>query len=329
MPTSLSAPPVGVTGYDDIDALNNNQNAMLEEQKKLQEQIIDAGLQKAQLENDYNLQQTEKQAQEQGKALYQNYKKESNQYGANAEALASQGLANSGYAESSRVRLFNDYQRNVTSLMNNVAEIKAKTNLEMQKAYLDADVTKAQNALDLYKQQMNNMLQIFQMRTEREKLLYNRQYQTYRDAIGDEQWQKNYDRNVLESDRNYEYQKQRDLVQDNQWQQGFDWQKEESNRNFEYQKGRDVITDKRYDEQFDYQKQRDAKSDEQWNQSFNYQKERDNKSDEQWNQQFNYQQQRDNISDSQWQQEYDRQLERDRVSDEQWEKEYQLARKKA
>jgi hypothetical protein len=65
--------------------------------------------------------------------------------------------------------------------------------------------------------------------------------------------QRDYDRGVLESDRNYNYQIGRDAVADSQWQQQFD-----------YQKDRDSVADKQWQDQFDYQKDRDAVGDSQW-----------------------------------------------------------------
>lgn len=65
--------------------------------------------------------------------------------------------------------------------------------------------------------------------------------------------QRDYDRGVLESDRNYNYQIGRDAVADSQWQQQFD-----------YQKDRDAVADKQWQDSFDYQKDRDAVGDSQW-----------------------------------------------------------------
>ena len=50
-------------------------------------------------------------------------------------------------------------------------------------------------------------------------------YGKHRDNVADSQWQKNYDRDVFESDRSYNYQKSRDAVADKQWAQEFALQK--------------------------------------------------------------------------------------------------------
>lgn len=72
--------------------------------------------------------------------------------------------------------------------------------------------------------------------------------------------QRDYDRGVLESDRNYSYQVGRDSVADSQWQQQFD-----------YQKDRDAVADKQWQDSFDYQKDRDAVGDQQWQSEYDLQ----------------------------------------------------------
>ena len=46
---------------------------------------------------------------------YKDWQKQSNSYGANAEAMAAQGMANSGYSESSQVSMYNSYQNRVAT----------------------------------------------------------------------------------------------------------------------------------------------------------------------------------------------------------------------
>lgn len=46
---------------------------------------------------------------------YADWQKQSNQYGANAEQVAAQGLANTGYSESSQVAMYNQYQNRVAT----------------------------------------------------------------------------------------------------------------------------------------------------------------------------------------------------------------------
>lgn len=46
---------------------------------------------------------------------YSDWQKQSNQYGANAEQMAAQGLTNTGYSESSQVAMYNQYQNRIAT----------------------------------------------------------------------------------------------------------------------------------------------------------------------------------------------------------------------
>lgn len=212
------------TGYEDIDKLMTEQTQNLEQQKNIQNQIIDAGIQKVKNEVDKQKQEYEKEANKTAKGLYTNYMKQSNPYGATQETLASQGLANSGYAESSQVNLYNTYQKNVTEVINNTQKLKADADFQLNQAYLDADIQKAQNALAIYQQQAQLSLQEYDMKINRDQFEYQKQrdtisdnqyneqfaYQKERDRISDEQWEKQ-----------YAYQQERDKVADSQWEKQY------------------------------------------------------------------------------------------------------------
>lgn len=192
----------GIGTQSAIDRLENQQTQYLEQQQKLNDQIVDTGLQKTQAQVDFQKQQLEQDTQKNAKALYTNYQKEQNQYGANAEAIASQGLANSGYSESSRVNLYNNYQNNVTTLMNDMTRQKAEFDLQMNQAYLDADIQKAQNMANMFQQKMEMAMNTYQLR-----------YGLYRDQVEDEHWQQEFElkkrqleMSQAESDRDYQLQ---------------------------------------------------------------------------------------------------------------------------
>lgn len=164
-----------------IDDLMAGQNQNLEQQKQVNNRIIDTGLQKTQNEVNRQKEEYDKEATKSAKALYTDYKKQSNPYSANAEQLASQGLNKSGYAESSQVNLYNSYQKNVTEIINNTAKLKADADFNMNQAYLDADIQKAQNEFAIYQQQAQLAL------TE-----YDLKYTVHRDKIADEQWERQF-----------------------------------------------------------------------------------------------------------------------------------------
>ena len=167
----------GIGTHVAIDKLESQQNNYRERQQDLNNEIIDKGLQKTQAQVDFEKSQYEQEAQKAANALHSNYQKEQSDYGARAESIASQGLANSGYAESSRVSLYNNYQNNVTNIMNELNNEKAKLDLQMNQAYIDADIQKAQNMVSIYQQKMELAMNSYQLR-----------YSLYRDQVADEQW---------------------------------------------------------------------------------------------------------------------------------------------
>lgn len=167
--------------YSDIDNLESEQNRNLEQQQQLNNKIADTSLNQNlnRLEKQKNEQ--EKEATKEASGLYTNYKKQSQQFGANQEQLVAQGLGKSGYSESSKVNLYNQYQSNITEVMNKNNELKAEIDLQMNEAYQNADIQKAQNNLAMYQQKLQLLSQNYQLR-----------YQKYRDAVADEQWEKSF-----------------------------------------------------------------------------------------------------------------------------------------
>lgn len=80
-------------------------------QQELQQANTDFAIEKIEQQKDY----TSKDYLKEQKGAYADWQKQSNQYGVNAEAMASQGLNNAGYAESSQVSMYNTYQNRVAT----------------------------------------------------------------------------------------------------------------------------------------------------------------------------------------------------------------------
>lgn len=199
-----------MAGYEDIDNWNNQQQSLLQQQEAKQNEIAN---QQTQLNIDALNREKEKLDRENRKTLqglYSNYQKMSNNYGVQAEQQAKMGLNNSGYTETSKINLFNTYQKNITDTINNTNNLKADFDAKIAEARTQRSITMAQNALELYKQRMQLATQEYEMRNNREQYLYQQE----RNRIADNQWQQQFD-----------YQKQRDAIADDQWQQTFDLQK--------------------------------------------------------------------------------------------------------
>lgn len=199
------------TGYEDIDKLINSQESMIDDTIEKQNKITDqqTALNVAQMER--QKEEYDRDATKANKGAYVEYRKASNPYGENAENLASKGLANSGYAETTQANLYNTYQKSVSETLINSSKLKADVDNQINDAIAQRDITKAQNALELYQQKMQLLTQAYEYKTNRDQF----EYQKTQDALTQSNWEKE-----------FAYQQNRDAVSDNQWQREFDYQKE-------------------------------------------------------------------------------------------------------
>lgn len=219
------------TGYEDIDRLTNQQNNLINEQERKQNELINQQTQMQVDELNREKDKIEQDTIKTTKGLYSNWQKQANQYGANAEQLAQQGLAHSGYAETTQTALYNTYQKNVTETLNNARDLKSDYDFKVQQARQNGSVQQAQAALDLYKQKAQLLTQNYELRQNREQYLYQQE----RDRVSDNQWQKTFDQQARQNEienqwkqKSFDYQKQRDAISDNQWQKQYELSKKKS-----------------------------------------------------------------------------------------------------
>lgn len=225
-------------GYEDIEKLTTKQDQMLDNALQQQQDIVNRQTELNVAELQRNKEDIDKDVDKTNKALYSEYRKQSNPYGANAENLASRGLGNSGYAETTQTNLYNTYQKNITDTLSNARKLKSDFDFQIQKARETGNITLAQNTLDIYKQKMQLLTEEYELKNNREQFLYKKS----QDALSQANWEKEWAR-----------QQQRDAVSDDQW-----------NKQFAYQQNRDAISDNQWNQTFNYQKERDAVSDDQW-----------------------------------------------------------------
>ena len=238
------------TGYEDIDSLMNQQNNLLDEQQKKQNELINQQIQILTDELNREKEKIDKDVDKTNQSLYSNWQKQTNQYGVQAEQLAQQGLANSGYAETTKTALYNTYQKNVTDTLNNARDLKSDYDFKIAQARQQGSVQQAQAAVDLYAQRLQLLTQNYELRQNREQYLYQKE----RDKVSDNQWQKTFDEQVRQNEienqwkqKNYDYQQQRDNISDSQWQKTFD-----------YQKQRDSVADSQWLKQYELSKKANA-----------------------------------------------------------------------
>lgn len=131
------------------DAQKNAVSDWEKKQTELQNQQTDFAIekieqQKAQAKEDYIKEQS---------GAYTDWQKQSNPYGANAEAMASTGLRGSGYAESSKVSMYNTYQNRVAVARQSYERAVLNYNNAMTEARLQNSVALAQIAYETFEKQ--------------------------------------------------------------------------------------------------------------------------------------------------------------------------------
>ena len=211
--------------YDDIYDNLINENKKITEQN---EAYLDDYLQKntdlANRTTDYKIdlinqqqKQAEKNFQNETRQINAEYKKSVNPYGYNAEAMASNGLLNSSYAESVNVNKYGKTQENLATTRANFEKQFQDFESQKSKARLENDSTLAQYGLEVLKQRLDAQLQEFQYNSDltlskltNKQTIENDYYSRYMDIVN----QINYEKEQQESRRQYEEQKKYQKEQD-------------------------------------------------------------------------------------------------------------------
>lgn len=201
---------------EETNAVNKNNTFYNDAVNKIDNQINtqignvkDWGAEQAknqQAQHDFTIQQIEQkkaQAQQDYKkeqsAAYVDWQKQSNQYGANAEQMAAQGMSNTGYSESSQVAMYNQYQNRVAVAREAISRAELQFENQMTQARLQNSSILAEIALNTLKEidsltlagiQQTTALRSEQAKRETElKQIYHNQWQDVLKQIIDEQKQ--------------------------------------------------------------------------------------------------------------------------------------------
>lgn len=124
-------------------------------------------------QTDFSIQQIEQQKAQASKdyvkeqsGAYADWQKQSNPYGANAEAMASNGMQNSGYSETSQVSMYNQYQARVTAAREAYQKIIIDYDNQMTAARMQNNATIAQIAYEGLQKRLEVMMQFTMQGTE-------------------------------------------------------------------------------------------------------------------------------------------------------------------
>ena len=221
---------------NDYNANYNNQLAEYENLQNQQKEYIDkwAETQKntQQAQTDYNvglINQNKAEAQKQTDAelgdAYVDYQKGINQFGGNAELMASKGLAGTGFSKNAEIAMNITYQNRVGTARAALTKANTEYDNQIQQALLNNDAALAEIALQQMQQSYQLALQGFEFKEN----LYNNKL-TYEQNISDTYFNR---QQSLQEDISY-YNSQ--LAQINQWQEEqAQWEKEYAQRQKEHQ----------------------------------------------------------------------------------------------
>lgn len=246
---------------DQLNQVNDMYNNMIDQSDKFYQDQANAAKEyaekQAQIQNENTqftidkINQQKEQAQKdytkEQSGAYVDWRKQSNNYGANAEEMASKGLQNTGYSESSQVSMYNTYQNRVASAKQSFEQSKLNYDNAIKEAQLANNSTLAdiaykalQTQLELALQQFQYKNTLFESQLQQRQNVEDREYSKWKDVLD----QLNYENELKENMRQYDL-------------------------DMQYQKERDAVKDAQYKEQLEYQKERDRIADEQWQKEYN------------------------------------------------------------
>ena len=159
---------------NNADQFYDRQAQVARENAERQAQVQNASTEQQIKEINQQREKTERDYQKEQRGAYTDYQKQVNEYGVNAEIMASRGLANTGYAESSQVSMYNAYQNRVAIARQSLADSQQNYDNLIAQARLNNDTRQAEIANELAKAQAEYALAGFQYKNS---LIESRQQQ--------------------------------------------------------------------------------------------------------------------------------------------------------
>ena len=223
------------------DRLINERNQFTNQQQGLVNQWEDT---QRQIANDnlnhqidlYNQQKdkAERDYQKEAKASYIDYQKEVDKYGVSRENVVQNGLSNSGYAESSKVDMYNTYQNRIATARESLNNIKLEFDNAIKEAQLQNNATLAENALTALQQKLSIALEGFDYKTDQEnnRLNWNNTINNnYYDRYKDVESQINYENQQAEAIRQFNeqlaFQKEQQRQAQERWEREMEYQRQQ------------------------------------------------------------------------------------------------------
>lgn len=232
----------------ELNNVNNTYNAMINGSDQYYQNKINATKdytatqQKIQQDNtNFTLERIDQQKEQAGKdytkeqsGSYVDFQKQTNQYGANAEQMASQGLNTSGYSESSKVSMYNQYQNRVSVARDVFSRAVLNYDNSIKEAQLANNARLAEIAYNALQTELELSLQGFQYKNtllqtqlQQQQQVKNTSYAKWADV----QSQINTENQLAESARqynqNYQLQQQQLAEEKRQYEQKYNLEQQQ------------------------------------------------------------------------------------------------------
>ena len=163
-----------------LDQMNNQYNSMISQSDKFYQDQIDAAKDYAntqqeiqQKNTDFAIEQINQQKDKANKdylkeqsGAYVDWQKQSNQYGAEAEQMAAQGLQGTGFSESSQVSMYNTYQNRVAMARESLQAAVLNYDNAIKDAQLQNNAKLAEIAYQALQTQLELSLEGFQYKNQ-------------------------------------------------------------------------------------------------------------------------------------------------------------------
>ena len=186
-----------------------------DKQTQLQQQQSDFAIEQIQQQKD----QAKKDYLKEQSASYVDWQKQSDDYGSNAEKMADNGLAHTGYSESSQVSMYNTYQNRVATARETYNRAVLNYDNAIKDARLQNSSALAEIAYNTLKQSLELSLQGFQYKNQLvlekanvKRDIDNTYYTRYQNVLS----QINHENSMAEQIRQYNQNHALDLKQYNE-----------------------------------------------------------------------------------------------------------------
>ena len=252
------------------------------QQQEIQQANTDFAIEQINQQKD----QSAKDYKKEQSGAYVDWQKQSNQYGANAEQQAAQGLNNTGYSESSQVSMYNTYQNRVATARESFNKAILNYDNAIKDAQLQNNSKLAEIAFNTLQTQLELNLQGFQYKNQLilDKVAQNRSidseyYSRYQDVLK----QMNTENTMKEQIRQYN---QNFTQQEKEYQEGI----RQFNTQMEYYKQKDAKEyaykikqleeqKRQFEQEYKLKKKQMEQSQAQWQAEYNLAKKKTSPSD--------------------------------------------------